>query len=117
MAVYEDIIIDQGTDFTLSLELAEADGSNKNLTGFSAAGKVKKSFSSDSNHTFSFITVIPSPETDGKVNFTLTNTQTDQMKPGRYVYDVELSHNDSSGNTIIERILEGGATVTPSVTR
>ena len=34
-----------------------------------------------------------------------------------YVYDVELSFVDSSSNTIIERILEGKISVSPSVTR
>ena len=47
----------------------------------------------------------------------LTNTQTDALKPGRYVYDVELQFTDSSGANIIERILEGKITVTPSVTK
>ena len=47
----------------------------------------------------------------------LTNTVTDALKPGRYVYDVELSFNDSDGNAIIERVLEGKAFITPSVTR
>jgi len=39
------------------------------------------------------------------------------MKAGRYVYDVELSYQDSDENTIIERVLEGQITVTPSVTK
>jgi len=39
------------------------------------------------------------------------------MKPGRHVYDVELSHTDSSGSTIIERILEGRVQITPAVTK
>ena len=47
----------------------------------------------------------------------LTNVQTDALKAGRYVYDVELSFVDSAGATIIERVLEGRITVTPSVTR
>jgi hypothetical protein len=36
---------------------------------------------------------------------------------GRYVYDVELKYNDSDGNAIVERILEGKIKVSPSVTR
>ena len=47
----------------------------------------------------------------------LTNTQTDALKAGRYVYDVELSFADSDGDTIIERVLEGKITITPSVTK
>ena len=44
-------------------------------------------------------------------------SQTDSLKAGRYVYDVELSFVDSDGATIIERVLEGKITLTPSVTR
>ena len=51
------------------------------------------------------------------MQFQLRNTQTDALKAGRYVYDVELSYTDSADNTIIERILEGQLTVTPSVTK
>jgi len=39
------------------------------------------------------------------------------MKAGRYVYDVEISSIDSAANTLVERILEGQITVSPSVTR
>jgi hypothetical protein len=52
-----------------------------------------------------------------KIILELSNSQTDSMKPGRWVYDVEISYNDSAGNTIIERVLEGNLEVTPSVTR
>jgi hypothetical protein len=47
----------------------------------------------------------------------LTNIQTDSLDyKKKYVYDVELSH-DSGGSTIIERVLQGTAQITPSVTR
>jgi len=39
------------------------------------------------------------------------------LKPGRYVYDAELSFVDSAGATITERVLEGRIQVTPSVTK
>ena len=37
------------------------------------------------------------------------------MKPGRYVYDVEISATDSFGVTTIERVLEGKLTVSDEV--
>ena len=51
------------------------------------------------------------------MTISLTNTQTDLLKAGRYVYDVELAFLDSDSNTIIERVLEGRVQVSPSVTR
>ena len=64
----------------------------------------------------SFTTEVQSPATAGVVNLTLSNTQTDAFKAGRYVYDVEISFVDSDANTVIERVLEGTIEVTPSVT-
>lgn len=117
MAYYEDITIDQGADVTIQLELVDTNGVAKDLTGYSSLAKVKKTYNSDSDYTWDFLTSIPSPNTAGILNLTLTNTQTDQMKAGRYVYDVEVNYTDSAANTIVERVLEGTVNVTPSVTR
>ena len=57
------------------------------------------------------------PSTSGTCTLSLTNSQTDALKPGKYVYDVEISFVDSDNNTIVERILEGRIQVTPSVTK
>lgn len=116
MAQYEDLTIDQGADVAIQLELVSSDGSVKNLTNFSVAAKMKKSYNSDSDGT----TVFAASVTDGAegiITLGLTNTQTDALKAGRYVYDVEISYVDSGGDTIIERVLEGNIQVTPSVTR
>lgn len=118
MAQYEDFTIDQGADVAIQLELLEKDGSVKNLTGFSASAKMKRSYNADSDNTQVFATTISAetPE-DGKLILELTHTQTDTLKPGRWVYDVEISYTDSDMNTIVERVLEGSIQVTPSVTR
>lgn len=119
MADYEDFTIDQGADVAIELHLQETDGSKKNLTGHSVLAKMKRSYNSvDSDEIVTFNSEIATPETDGILTLSLTNTQTDALNPRlRYVYDVELSFLDSSSNTIIERILEGKVKVTPSVTR
>tara|TARA_Y100000389_G_C17404200_1_gene487128 strand:+ start:512 stop:862 length:351 start_codon:yes stop_codon:yes gene_type:complete len=116
MAQYEDITIDQGADASVELHLVDTDGTVKNLTNHTVTAKLKKTYSSDSSDTTSFVTTV-ADATRGICTITLTNAQTDALKAGRYVYDVELSFADSDGDTIIERILEGKITVTPSVTR
>lgn len=116
MATYEEITIDQGSDVTIQLELMDENGAQKDLAGHSVAAKMKKNYNSGDSDTTSFSSIITNPNT-GLVNLTLTNTQTDALKAGRYVYDVELSFQDSSSNTIVERILEGRIQVTPSVTK
>jgi hypothetical protein len=119
MADYEDFTIDQGADVAIELHLQEQDGSKKNLTGHSALAKMKRSYNStDSDEIVSFTTIVSSPATDGILTLALTNSQTDSLNPRlRYVYDVELSYQDSNSQTIIERILEGKVKVSPSVTR
>ncbi len=118
MAHYEDITIDQGSDVSIELHLVDVDGSKKDLTGFSAAAKMKINYNSDSADTTTFTTSIAAPASDGILTLGLTNTQTDLLNPRKkYVYDVEVSHNDSDSNTIIERVLQGTVTVTPSVTK
>ena len=119
MADYEDFTIDQGADVAIELHLQEQDGSKKDLTGHSALAKMKRSYNStDSDEITSFTTIVSSPATDGILTLALTNSQTDSLNSRlRYVYDVELSYQDSNSQTIIERLLEGKIKVTPSVTR
>jgi len=116
MAQFEEVQIDQGTDVTLKLELVDVEGNKKNLTDYSAAAKMKKTYNTSDSDATVFTAAVIAPETDGVINLTLTNSQTALLKAGRYVYDVELSFIDSSSNTVIERILEGQITVTPQVT-
>lgn len=118
MAQYEEFTIDQGADVAIELDLLDIDGSVKDLTGFSASAKIKRSYNADSDNTVSFTTTLTEVNRPlGKLILELSNTQTDSMKSGRWVYDVEISYVDSSGDTIIERVLEGNIDVTPSVTR
>ena len=116
MAQYEEITIDQGADASIELHLVNTDGSKKNLTNHTITAKMKKNYTSDSSDTTDFVSTV-SNALDGIATISLTNIQTDALKAGRYVYDVELSFQDSDGDTIIERVLEGKITITPSVTR
>lgn len=123
MAYYEDITIDQGTDVSIELHLINKDKSIKNLTDYTVNASMKPSYGADSSEKILFTGIIADPPTDGIVNLSLTNQQTDLLSTKkRYVYDVEMSYvseSDGSGNLtyIIERILEGHVQVTPSVTK
>lgn len=118
MAQYEEFTIDQGADAAIEIHLIDpTTGSAKDLTNHVIAAKMKRTYNSDSDDTTVFSTVIAEPPTNGITTLSLTNIQTDALKPGRYVYDVEMSFQDSDNNTIIERVLEGKILVTASVTR
>lgn len=116
MAQNRDLTIDQGTDITVELHLKEENGAAKNLTGHTLRGKIKKNYdTTDNDQIFDWTTTVSAPASDGIALITLTNTTTDTMKPGRYVYDIELLSGDE--DVIVERILEGKINVTPSVTK
>lgn len=123
MAYYEDLTIDQGTDVSIELHLINKDKSKKDLTDYSVTAWLKPNYAADSAEKIAFTGIVADPPTDGIVNLSLTNLQTDLLSTKkRYVYDVELSfvsESDGLGNLtyIIERILEGTLQVTPSVTK
>ena len=117
MAQYEEFTIDQGADAAVEIHLVDKTGAKKDLTNHTITAKLKRTFNSDSADTTDFNSIIATPASDGVVTISLTNTQTDALKAGRYVYDVEMSYVDSAGDNIIERVLEGKVHVTPSVTK
>ena len=115
MAEYEKFDIDQGSDIAIQLDLVDQNNNKKDLSNFSAAAKMKRTFNSDSSDTTTFSAAITDAD-DGILTLSLTNAQTSALKVGTYVYDVEISFQDSASNTIIERVLEGKIRVHPNVT-
>ena len=116
MAEYEKFTFDKGSNIAIQLELVDPSGNKKDLTNFDAAAKMKRNYNSDSADTTDFSVAINTPPSDGILTLSLTNQQTDALRVGNYVYDVEISYDDSNDRTIIERILEGKIRVSPSVT-
>ena len=46
MASISNIFIDQGTDFSITVDVTQADGAALNLTGYSAAAQIRKTYGS-----------------------------------------------------------------------
>ncbi|WP_438964812.1 hypothetical protein [Winogradskyella sp.] len=116
MAQYEEFTIDQGADVAIELNLVDKNDAVKDISNHTITAKLKKNYNSTDSDTTNFTAIISNP-TSGIATLSLTNTQTDALKTGRYVYDVELSFVDSAGATIVERILEGRMQISPSVTK
>lgn len=117
---YEDIVINQGSDVAIEVHLITDSGGTYDLTGRTVSAMMKRSFSDSDGDpdTLQFNSIVASPPGAGVITLSLTNTQTDTLKTrGRYVYDVEVSYNDDSGNNIVQRVLEGQIDVSPSVTK
>ena len=110
MAVYSNLTVDQGTDFTMSVDVTDTDGDALNLTGFTVAGQVRRSYFSTTAVNF---TCAVSNATSGIITVSLSGVQSDAMKPGRYVYDVEIT----SSASVKTRVLEGQLEIMPTVTK
>jgi hypothetical protein len=110
MATKANLIIDQGSTFSVELDLTDDNGDALNLVGFSANAQMRKWYTSTNATTFSTSVNVYS----GQISLTLSANQTGALTAGRYVYDVELT--DTSSNAV-SRVVEGIVTVTPQVTR
>lgn len=110
MATKANLIIDQGSTYSVEIQLTDQYGDPLNLTGFVANAQIRKWYSS-STPAATFAASINT--ISSTVTLNLTETQTSNLVAGRYVYDVEAR---SAANTV-SRIVEGIVTVTPQVTR
>ena len=111
MATISNIFIDQDADFTTTVTINDSAGTALDLTGYTALAMIRKTYQSTTATTFTSTFV--SPRTSGQITISLTDTQTATLEAGRYVYDMVIT--DSSGNKT--RVVEGIATVNPSVSR
>lgn len=111
MATISNLFIDQGADFTTTVTVNDAAGSALDLTGYTTLAMIRKTYESTSATTFT--STFASPRTSGQITISLTDTQTAALDAGRYVYDLVIT--DTLG--VKTRVVEGIATVNPSVSR
>jgi hypothetical protein len=110
MAIYANISIDQGADFSTQITVEDATGYGADLTGYNIFGQIRKTYSSTNKVDFVCSHVNAG---EGIIQIKLVNSVTNSMKPGRYVYDVEVV--SPAGE--ITRVVEGQVSITPGVTR
>lgn len=105
------LVVNSGTDFsqTFTLESNEND-STLDLTGYTVSAQMRK-YSGSSTFT-TFTSNIPSPRTLGKIIISLTSSQTVDLKPGRYLYDIVITKD-----SVKTRVIEGMVLVREGVTR
>lgn len=108
MAQKANLVVDQGSDFSTTIDITDSDGNAIDLSTYTAAGKIKKHYTSLTSVSFS-----TNVTASGILTISLAANTSDDMEAGRYVYDVELTSNTGS----VTRVLEGIVTITPSVTR
>jgi hypothetical protein len=110
LATVANIFIDQGSDYSNIITVAATSGQALDLSGYTVASQIRKSYTSSVSYTF---TSSVYNATQGRVRIQLTADQSELIPPGRYLYDVEIT---SSGGAK-RRVVEGIVTVTPQITK
>ena len=111
-AVYtSNLVINCGTDFSQTFTLEDTDSNSAyDLTGSTATAQMRKHTGSSTATDFTVTIVLPTDE--GKIILSLSSTETTNLKPGRYVYDVVVT-----GAITKTRVVEGMVLVREGVTR
>lgn len=102
--------IEQGATWELSMAVDQPAGTDKDLSGYTFAGKLAKSYYDDSPVSFSTTDV---NLLTGKFKISLSSTTTALLDSAyEYVYDVEMT----SASGYITRLIQGRATISAGVT-
>ena len=109
MAGYAEIQIEQGDSFTTVINVSDSSGFT-NLTNYTASSQLRKSYYSSTANNF---TVTISNAANGEITMAMTAANTANLNSGRMVYDLLIT----SPTNIKTRVVEGIATILPSVTR
>jgi hypothetical protein len=110
MAGFAELTLEQGATYTTTVTVNGGDGAPTNLTNYTAAAQLRKSYYSTTATDF---TVSISDAAGGEITMTLSAANTANLTPGRYLYDLLIT----SPTSVKTRVVEGIATIMPSITR
>jgi len=109
MAIKNNLVIDQGSDYSVIINVETSNNMPASLSGYTAQSQIRKNYTSLT--AYSFGTVVNSALRI--VTLSLSSNTTDTIPGGRYVYDCEITSNTG----IKTRLVEGIVTITPQVTK
>jgi hypothetical protein len=110
MATISNLYVDAGATYSNIITVTASNGQALNLSGYSVAAQMRKSYQSSVAYNFTSTIYIAS---QGKVRLQLSAEQSEQIPPGRWLYDVEIT----SPTGFITRVVEGIVTVNPQITK
>ena len=113
MATISNLFIDQVADFTTTVTINDSSDVALDLTDYTAQAMIRKSHKSSTSTAFGVAFV--DPRTSGQIILSLTDVQTAALNEGRFVYDLVITADAGEGDKT--RVVEGIATIKPSVTR
>ena len=111
MSVYVELFMDQGSDFSTTINIADENtGLPQNVSGMLVESSVKKSILSQ-NVVTNFVCTVTN-EADGDIVISLDSANTALINPGTYVFDVRTYLRGTT-----KRLLEGLIIVSPAITK
>jgi hypothetical protein len=106
------LLVYTGTDFDQTFVLEDTQSNSvKDLTGYTACAQMRRYESS--SKTADFLVAFANDRRSGRITISLTATATNNIKPGKYFYDLLIS--DAAGT--VTRAVEGTILVKRAVTR
>jgi len=111
LATISNLYIDQGTDYSSIITVKSATGMPLDLTDYSVKSQIRKSY--NSSQAFELICeIIDAPK--GKLRISLFADINELMKPGRWLYDIEITQISTNRK---KRVVEGIVQITPQITK
>ena len=113
MAEYVELFIDQGSDFSTTVNLND-DNTNlpQNVSGYVVTSSLRRSMLSP--NVSANLTCSIYDASNGEILITLNGSQTANLRAGSYLFDVKV-YDTLAGTK--SRLIEGVMFVTPSITK
>lgn len=109
MATRLNIYVDQGTDFGVTFNLDETDGTPLATANSEFFSSVRKVFSSQKAFEFEAVQA----DSIGSISLSLSSNISSAVRPGKYEYDILMKAEDEK----VFKIVEGLVFVIPTMTK
>lgn len=109
MAAYAELMIEQYSDFSTTINIEDPQGDVMNLTGYTANSQIRKSYYST---TATSLNVTVTDISTGEITIRLDSANTAILDPGRQQFDLIISSPTGEKT----RVIEGIVIVLPGVT-
>lgn len=103
------LYIDQGTDFSVDIDIYADDGTILDISNSSFAGDARKVFSSTKTFSFAMNKIGPG---QGKLEISLYANTSADIIPGKYQYDIIMTSDLNVKSKILEGLVFIVATMT-----
>lgn len=111
MAAFTELNIEQYATFSTTVNVEDSQGAAVNLSGYTAASQIRKSYySTSANNLTATVTGIA----NGEITLSMTAANTANLTPGRYLYDLVITAPTTGVKT---RVVEGIVNVLAGVTQ